>query len=52
MDGLPGPLALLEAGIPLTLLIDVLTTAAPASREILVTEAGDASWLVRVTTAA
>jgi hypothetical protein len=52
MDGLPGPLDLLEAGIPLTLLIDVLTAAVPKSTEILVAEAGDASWLVPVTTAA
>jgi len=52
MDRLPAPLELLAAGIPLTLLIDVLTPAVPDSAEICAGEPGDADWLSPVTHAA
>lgn len=41
-------MALLEAGIPLTLLIDLAfggTPAGPTSEEVAAVEGGDASWL-------
>ena len=37
--------ALLEAGVPLTLLIDLSEPYGPRSRDFYATEAGDAAWL-------
>jgi hypothetical protein len=39
------PMALLGSGIPLTLLLDLVGTAKPGSREIARTEGGRADWL-------
>jgi hypothetical protein len=52
MSRLPEPIEWLAAGIPLTLLIDVLAPTAPDSAEIFAAEAGDAWWLNGVTHAA
>jgi hypothetical protein len=37
--------ALLEAGVPLTLLIDLSEPAGPRSRDVYAAEPGDADWL-------
>lgn len=42
---LPDPLVWLAAGIPLTLLIDLLDPTGPDSAGILDDEHGDASWV-------
>ena len=52
MDRLPDPLEWLAAGVPLSLLMDLVSTSVPDSAEILETEAGDARWLRPVTHAA
>jgi hypothetical protein len=41
----PDPLQWLEAGVPLTLLIDLVATTVPDSAAIFEVEAGDARWL-------
>ena len=38
-------MALLEAGIPLTLLVDLVTLDVSRSREIATTERADLSWI-------
>ena len=40
-----GGLALLEAGIPLSLLVDLVTLDAPRSRDIARTERADTGWI-------
>lgn len=37
---------LLEAGVPLTLLIDLAAPAGPRSRDVYDAEPGDAAWLL------
>ena len=39
------PLALLEAGVPLSLLIDLVTIDLSGSKEIARTERADTSWV-------
>ncbi len=41
-----GPLGLLAAGIPLTLLLDLADPAGPDSQAICTSEGGDISWLL------
>lgn len=45
MQRLPDPLQWLDAGVPLTLLIDLLDDAGPHSRAILEAEPADAGWI-------
>ena len=52
MQRQPDPLQWLEAGVPLTLLIDLVTTTVPDSAAIFEAEVGDAQWLQPVTHAA
>jgi hypothetical protein len=40
-----GVMALLGAGIPLSLLMDLVDTGGPQSRDLLVHEVGDTAWL-------
>lgn len=42
---LPDPMVWLAAGIPLTLLIDLLETTGPDSARIFDDEDGDVSWV-------
>lgn len=44
MDRLPDPLTWLRNGVPLTLLIDLLSEDGPASRDIFATEVADMTW--------
>ena len=39
--------ALLRAGVPLSLLLDLAEPTGPHSREVYANEPGDADWLVR-----
>lgn len=45
MQRLPDPLQWLAAGVPLTLLIDLLEAAGPHSTQILDAEPADARWI-------
>jgi hypothetical protein len=45
MQRLPDPLAWLAAGIPLTLVVDLLSSSGPHSQQILVEEPADLSWV-------
>ena len=45
MQRLPDPLQWLEAGLPLTLLIDLLDPEGPRSSQILGAEPADAGWI-------
>lgn len=45
MQRLPDPLAWLAAGIPLTLVVDLLNTTGPHSEQILLDEPADVSWV-------
>jgi len=45
MHRLPDPLEWLAAGVPLTLLVDLLGSAAPASADLYREERGDDAWL-------
>jgi hypothetical protein len=47
MTRLPQPLPWLERGVPLTLLIDLLDPAGPASRRIIRMEPADVTWVQR-----
>jgi hypothetical protein len=40
-----GVMALLEAGIPLSLLMDLVDAGGPQSRDLIVHEGGDTAWL-------
>jgi hypothetical protein len=42
----------LQAGVPITLLVDLVATTVPDSAAIFEAEAGDAQWLAPVTHAA
>jgi hypothetical protein len=44
---MPNPMLWLEAGMPLTLLIDLLDTRGPASPRIYAEEPPDSTWLPR-----
>ena len=44
MKQLPDPMTWLRGGVPLTLLIDLLSEAGPASQEIFVEEPADLAW--------
>jgi hypothetical protein len=52
MTRLPDPMRWLDAGIPLTLLIDLLETAGPHSDRILDAEPADVAWIPEATRAA
>ena len=52
MQRVPDPLEWLAAGVPLTLLIDLVGVSAPASSEIYEQETADDAWLHPVTNAA
>ena len=45
MERLPDPMAWLAAGIPLTLLVDMLDEVGPRSEVILADEPADLRWL-------
>jgi hypothetical protein len=45
MERMPDPMSWLAAGVPLTLLIDLLDEAGPHSATILVDEPADLTWL-------
>ena len=45
MQRLPDPLAWLAAGIPLTLVLDLLDERGPHSEQILLAEPGDVAWV-------
>ncbi len=45
MNASAGPMELLAAGIPLTLLFDLVDPFGPRSAEILVAERADDAWL-------
>jgi hypothetical protein len=45
MQRLPDPLAWLAAGIPLTLVVDLLNAGGPRSEQILLDEPADVSWV-------
>jgi hypothetical protein len=45
MERLPDPMRWLAAGVPLTLLIDLLVEAGPDSGAISAVEPGTADWL-------
>lgn len=47
MDRLPDPMRWLAAGVPLTLLIDLLAETGPDSDRISAREPGAADWLRR-----
>lgn len=47
MERLPDPMAWLSAGIPLTLVLDLLDETGPRSAAILADEPADLQWLVR-----
>ena len=44
-QGGPGVMELLAAGIPLSLLIDLVDAGGPQSQDLVDHEVGDASWL-------
>ena len=45
MERLPDPMSWLAAGIPLSLLVDLLEEAGPRSDVILTSEPADLSWV-------
>jgi hypothetical protein len=47
MERLPDPMAWLGEGIPLTLLIDLLSAEGPASVSIYESETADLAWTAR-----
>lgn len=47
MTEMPNPMLWLEAGMPLTLLIDLLDSRGPVSPRIYAEEPADATWLPR-----
>lgn len=51
MERLPDPMAWLGAGIPLTLVLDLLDEAGPQSATILADEPADLRWLEQVSAA-
>ena len=46
MSRIPDPMQWLRAGLPLTLLLDLLPSDGPDSEAIMRREGGDAAWLL------